>query len=142
MFRRVHLWAVLAALLLAGIEARAQFKPVAPPYQQQPSDGPGAGQQIPYGNGQGPGDDPEAAADQQHGVARLSILLGEVGIRRGDTSDVVAAIANAPLQQGDSVQTSATGAAEVQIDAANVIRVAENSEIRFSNLEFRRVQIQ
>src|SRR3954447_20174835 len=140
--RRVHLWAVLTALLLAGIEARAQFKPAASPYQQQPSDGPGPGPQVPYGNGQDAGDDPEAAADEQHGVARLSVLLGEVGIRRGDTSEVVAAAVNAPLQKGDGVQTSGSGAAEIQIDSANVVRVAESSEIGFSDLQFRRAQIQ
>jgi len=138
--RAVHFRTILiTAVLFAGIEGRAQFK-TASQTEQQPGYPPGA--QLPYGNGQEPADDPEAAADQQHGVARLSVLLGEVGIRRGDTSEVVAAAVNAPLQKGDGVQTSATGAAEIQIDAANVVRVAENSEIGFSDLQFRRAQIQ
>ncbi len=139
--RSVHLWVALTAALLTGIEGRAQFKPAPPSYQQQqPAYSPAA--QITPPNGQESLEDPEAPADQQHGVARLSVVLGEVGIRRGDTSEVVAAIPNAPLQKGDSVQTSPTGAAEVQLDGANVIRIAENSEIGFSDLQFRRAQIQ
>src|SRR4051812_6161879 len=139
MLRTVHIRTILiTAIVLAGIEGRAQFKPASqlsePVYT--------GGAQIPYGNAQEPPDDPEAAADEQHGVARLSVVLGEVGIRRGDTSEVVAAAVNAPLQKGDGVQTSSTGAAEIQIDAANVVRVAENSEIGFSDLQFRRAQIQ
>ncbi len=130
----------MAAVLLAGTAGRAQFKPATQPYGQTAYN-PGA-QQASYGNGQEPMDDPEAAGDEQHGVARLSVQLGEVGIRRGDTSEVVAAAVNAPLQKGDGVQTSGSGAAEIQIDSANVIRVAENSEIGFSDLQFRRAQIQ
>lgn len=137
--RSVHLWAAVCAVLFAGIDGRAQFKP-APQTYGQPAYPTAA--QLPPGNGQQPLDDPEAATDEQHGVARLSVVLGQVGIRRGDTSEVVAAISNAPLERGDSVQTSATGAAEVQLDGANVIRVAENSEIGFSDLQFRRAQIQ
>src|SRR5205085_1192162 len=139
MLDRVHIGAVVLAILFTSFEAHAQFKPA-----PQPDGQPGypAGAQQPYGNGQEPLEDPEAVADQQHGVARLSVILGEVGIRRGDTSEVIAAVPNAPLQKGDSVQTSRTGAAEVQIDGANVIRIAENSEIGFSDLQFRRAQIQ
>ena len=139
--RKLHFWAVLLAVTLAGTEVVAQFKPASDPYGQGGAYPP-APQQDAYGGTGAGGDDPEAAADQQHGVARLSVILGEVGIRRGDTSEVVAAVVNAPLQKGDSVQTSATGAAEVQIDGANVVRVAENSEIAFSDLQFHRVQIQ
>ena len=138
--RKVHFGAMLLALLFATVQGHAQFKPAPQPYGQPAYSG--AAQPDPYGGGQEPMDDPQAAADQQHGVARLSVLLGEVGIRRGDTSELIAAVPNAPLQKGDSVQTSRTGAAEVEIDAANVVRVAENSEIGFSDLQFRRVQIQ
>lgn len=137
--RAVYLRTILIAVLFGGLEAHAQFKPATQPYPP-PTYTPGV--QAPYGGTPEPGDDPEAAADQQHGVARLSVILGEVGIRRGDTSEVVAAVVNAPLEKGDGVQTSATGAAEVQFDAANVIRIAENSEIGFSDLQFRRVQVQ
>ena len=139
--RKLHLWAALIAVTLTGTEVLAQFKPASEPYGQAGPYPAGAQQDV-YGGTAAAGDDPEAVADQQHGVARLSVMLGEVGIRRGDTFEVVAAVVNAPLQKGDSVQTSATGAAEVEIDGANVVRVAENSEIGFSDLQFRRAQIQ
>src|SRR4051794_17023735 len=99
---RVHLWAILLPILLAGVEGHAQFKPATQGSGQAAY--PGAAVQDPYGTGQEP-DDPEAAADQQHGVARISVILGQVGIRRGDTSEVVAAVTNAPVQKGDGVQT-------------------------------------
>ncbi|MFL6417717.1 MAG: DUF6600 domain-containing protein [Bryobacteraceae bacterium] len=137
--RAPHLWTVLAAFLALAVDTRGQFKPAPPPYSQTDY-GPAA--QVPYGDGEAPSDDPEAAEDQQHGVARLSVLLGEVGVRRGDTSELVAAAVNAPLQKGDGVQTATTGAAEIQVDSANVVRVAENSEIGFSDLQLQRVQIQ
>ncbi|MFL6449052.1 MAG: DUF6600 domain-containing protein [Bryobacteraceae bacterium] len=140
MLDRVHLGVIFAAVLFASVDAHAQFKPAPQAYGQPSYSGPV--QPDPYSNAQEGVDDPEASGDQQHGVARLSVTLGDVGIRRGDTSEVIAAVANAPLQRGDGVQTSRTGAAEIQIDGANVVRVAENSEIGFSDLQVGRVQMQ
>ena len=47
------------------------------------------------------GDDPE------HGVARISLLSGDVTVQRGDTGEVVAGELNAPLVALDHVLTGA-----------------------------------
>ncbi|MBV9085390.1 MAG: hypothetical protein JOZ62_22160, partial [Acidobacteriaceae bacterium] len=39
----------------------------------------------------------DVAADRQHGVGRLSIVQGEVDVRRGDSRELVAAAVNAPV---------------------------------------------
>ncbi len=77
-----------------------------------------------------------------HGAARISVMNGDVSVRRGDNGDFVAAVVNAPLVVGDRVLTGPNGRAEVQFDSANMIRVAPNSEIRLAELAYRHYQIQ
>ncbi len=105
-------------------------------------------QQPPYPQDQQP---PEGSQQQDdsfdpdsvnRGVARLSMMNGDVSIRRGDSGEFVAAAMNAPLVAGDRVLTGPNSRAEVQFDWANVIRIAENSEIRLADLADRRYQIQ
>jgi hypothetical protein len=84
----------------------------------------------------------DQGTDQQHGVARLSIVQGDVNVKRGDTGQLVVAIINAPLMTQDHVQTSPGSRAEVQLDYANVVRLAPNTDIGFADLEYHRYQIQ
>ncbi len=88
----------------------------------------------------GPSDDQGDAPDR--GVARVSFMAGNVSVRRGDSGDLVAAIVNAPLTAGDRIVTAGDGRAEVQFDSANLIRIGPSSEIRLSELEYHRYQIQ
>jgi len=92
---------------------------------------------------------PTDAADQQAGpptaaagVARISLLNGDVSVRRGDSGEYVAAAQNAPVMVGDSLQTGAGARAEVQFDIANLIRNAQNTEVHFTDLENGRYQMQ
>ena len=75
-------------------------------------------------------------------VARISVLNGDVSVRRGDSGDVVAAALNAPLMADDRVLTASSGRAEVQLDSANLIRIGSNSEVRFAALDLRASQLQ
>ncbi len=75
------------------------------------------------------------ADGDSRGVARLSVLGGEVSIRRGDSGDWVAAAVNAPLMAPDRVMTGGNGYAEIQLDWANFVRLPANSEIQLSDLE-------
>jgi hypothetical protein len=75
-------------------------------------------------------------------VARISVINGEVSVRRGDTGDWVAAALNAPVVVEDRLTTGTGSRAEVQFDWANMIRLASSSEIRFSELEYHRYQVQ
>ncbi|MCS6954193.1 MAG: FecR domain-containing protein, partial [Bryobacteraceae bacterium] len=76
------------------------------------------------------------------GVARLSVVSGDVSVRRGDSGDWVAARVNAPLVVEDRVLTGPGSRAEVQFDWANLIRLAGDSEIRLAELEHHRYLIQ
>ena len=75
-------------------------------------------------------------------MARISVLNGEVSVRRGDSGDVVAAAINGPLMANDSILTSSSSRVEIQLDWANLLRVGPNSEVRFTGLDVRGYQIQ
>jgi hypothetical protein len=70
----------------------------------------------------------------ERGVARVSIVNGDVSVRRGDSGEWVAAVINAPLMVEDRVSTGAGSRAEVQFDSANLIRVGANAEVRLAEL--------
>ncbi len=76
------------------------------------------------------------------GVARISVINGEVSVRRGDSGDLVAATINAPLVVQDTVLTGPSSRAEVQFDYANMIRMASMAEIRLAELEYERYLVQ
>ncbi len=76
------------------------------------------------------------------GVARISLINGDVSIRRGDSGDWVAAAVNAPVVVYDHVLAGTGSRAEVQFDYANMIRLRADSEIRIAELENRRYQVQ
>ena len=76
------------------------------------------------------------------GVARISVVNGDVSVRRGDSGDWIAAAPNAPLVVGDRVFTGPASRSEVQFDYANMIRLNDNTEVRLSELEHQRYQIQ
>lgn len=87
---------------------------------------------------------PDESADNRpgRGVARISVVAGDVSVRRGDSGDWLAAAPNAPLVVQDRVQTGVNSRAEVQMDYSNIARLAPNSEIRFAELEYQRFVIQ
>jgi hypothetical protein len=76
------------------------------------------------------------------GVARISVINGEVSVRRGDSGDLVAAAINAPLVVSDHLSTGPASRAEVQFDYANMIRLGAETEVRFTDLEYKRYQVQ
>ena len=75
-------------------------------------------------------------------VARLSVINGDVSVRRGDSGDWVAAVVNAPLLTGDAVSVAPNGRAELQLDNAGFVRIGGESEVRISDLQNGRSQIQ
>ena len=79
--------------------------------------------------------------DLQRGVARISLMNGEVSVRRGDSGDWVAGVINAPLLSDDRISTGPNSRAEVQFDAANILRIGGNAEVRLTQLEAARYQI-
>src|SRR6202167_3324876 len=86
--------------------------------------------------------DPDGQYEPGRAVARISILNGDVSVRRGDSGDVIAAAVNGPLMADDRLLTSSTGRAEVQLDSANMIRIGPNSEVRFTGMDVKSFQVQ
>ena len=103
-----QLWVAAALLLIAGVPAvlRAQGAP------------------------------PQNSGAPQRGVARISVMNGQVSVRRGDSGEWVAGILNAPLMVDDRVAAGQGSRAEVQFDSTNLIRVGANAEIRLATLDY------
>src|SRR6185312_2898596 len=104
---------------------QTQYPPQSYPQMQQP--------QM-----QQPQDQPDAAADEQHGVARVSVVQGDVNVKRGDNGQLEAAAINAPLMARDHLQTSPGSRAEIELDYANLIRLGPNTDVGIANLEYHR----
>lgn len=85
---------------------------------------------------------PDTPPGPGRGMARVSVMNGEVSVRRGDGGEVSAAAMNAPLGSGDTLLTGSAARAELQFDAASLMRVAANSEVRMGDLQYHHNQIQ
>jgi hypothetical protein len=86
-----------------------------------------------------------AQVDISPGVARISLIQGEVSARRGDTGDWAAAALNQPLVGGDRISTGDGSKAEVQLDHSNILRLGNNAQVKIATVErakIERAQIQ
>src|SRR6266849_2510612 len=99
-------------------------------------------QNAPPQDDQGQVAEPDGQYEQGRAVARISVINGDVSVRRGDSGDVTAAALNGPLMAGDAVLTSSSSRAEIQLDYGKVLRVGPNSEVRFSGMDVKSFQIQ
>jgi len=84
----------------------------------------------------------EAPATTDQGVARISLIHGDISTQRGDSGDWSAAALNQPLMTGDKISTGGDARAEVQLDFANTIRFAANTKANIANLTKKNIQIQ
>ena len=76
------------------------------------------------------------------GVARVSVVHGDVSTLRGDSKTWVAATANAPVGHGDTIATGPGSRAELQLDYANVLRLDQGAEAKVAELTRTHIQIQ
>ena len=67
-------------------------------------------------------------------VVRVSLLGGEVNLKRNGNKDWEPARLNYPLVEGDTIATSKDSNLEIQIDARNFVRLAANSVLRIITL--------
>ena len=79
--------------------------------------------------------------DLKRGVARISLINGEVSVQRGDSGEFVAASVNAPLLTNDRISTAPNSRAEVQFDSGNILRIGGDAEVSFSQIESGRYQM-
>ena len=105
---------------------------------------PMVGPNDPGANDAGPGAPTSTAPapDDKNGVARISLIHGDVSTQRGDSKDWSAAAVNAPVLAGDRVSTGDKARTEIQLDYANLLRLAEHSQANIVQLNRSQIQIQ
>ncbi len=114
-----------------------------PPQMNQPYQGDRSHQgEQPIEEAQPGGPSGEGPAQTNQGVARISMIHGDVSTQRGDSGDWSAAMLNQPVLNGDKVSTGAGGRAEVQLDFANILRLGSNAQANIANFTRERIQIQ
>ena len=83
-----------------------------------------------------------SAPEETNGVARISLIHGDVSTQRGDSKDWSAAALNAPVLAGDRISTGDKARTELQLDYANIIRLAEHTQANITTLTRSQIQIQ
>lgn len=91
---------------------------------------------------QAPQQQEDTGDDPSRGVARISVIQGEVNVKRGDSGELVAAALNAPLLAQDHLQTAAGSRAEIQFDSANMVRLAADTDLNLADVRDRHYQLQ
>jgi FecR protein len=116
----------------------------AQPSDAQPSDAPAgdATNQAPPVEAQPGGPTGEEPAKTDLGVARISMIHGDVSTQRGDSGDWSAATLNQPVMGGDKVSTGDNARTELQFDYANIFRLGANTKATIATLTRKDIQIQ
>jgi FecR protein len=83
-----------------------------------------------------------ARVDISPGVARISLMQGDVSTQRGDTNDWGAAALNQPLVAGDRISTGDSSQVELQLDHANILRLGNNARAKIAIVERAQIQVQ
>jgi len=76
-----------------------------------------------------------AQANISPGMARISLIEGDVSTQRGDTGDWAAAALNQPLVGGDKISTGDNSKAELQLEHGNFLRLGNNSQAKIASAE-------
>jgi hypothetical protein len=93
-------------------------------------------------NDQGAIQSSSAPTDTNSGVARVSLIHGDVSTQRGNAGDWSAAALNAPVVAGDRVSTGDKARTELQLDYANMLRLSEHTQANINTLTRSQIQIQ
>jgi len=83
-----------------------------------------------------------AQVDIPPGVARISLIQGDVSAQRGDTGEWAAAALNQPLVGGDRISTGDGSQAELQLDHSNILRLGNNAHAKIATVQRAQIQVQ
>jgi FecR protein len=84
----------------------------------------------------------QAAAEPASGVARISLVHGDVSTQRGDSGDWAKAALNQPMVSSDKVSTGVNSRAEVQLDSGNILRLSDSTLAGIAGLSRNQIQVQ
>jgi hypothetical protein len=101
-----------------------------------------AANQAPPTEAQPGGPSGEEPAKTDLGVARVSMIHGDVSTQRGDSGDWSAATLNQPVMGGDKISTGDNARTELQFDFANIVRFGANSKANIATLTRKDIQVQ
>src|SRR5215472_13555477 len=107
-----------------------------------PPDSNGGNIDLQSGPGSQENGDSQSNAAPESNAARVSLIHGDVSMQRADTGEWSAATINTPLLRGDQLATGEKSRAEIQLDFANVLRLASKSQAKVADLTRNRIQIQ
>src|SRR5262245_35506416 len=79
-------------------------------------------------------DDEPDEYDEKARVVRISLMSGDVHLKRTGNTDWERARLNFPLVEGDTIATDSDSRLEIQIDARNFVRLGPNSGLRILTL--------
>ena len=103
---------------------------------------PGSNEPGPGNAGPGNPSSNAPAPTETNGVARISLIHGDVSTQRGDSGSWSAAALNAPVLAGDRVSTGDKARTELQLDYANMLRLAEHTQANITTLTRSQIQVQ
>ncbi len=83
-----------------------------------------------------------AQVELSSGVARISLIHGDVSTQRGDSGNWNAGALNQPIMSSDKVSTGVRSRAEVQLDQANILRLGDNTLATVASLSRTQIQVQ
>jgi uncharacterized protein DUF6600/FecR-like protein len=87
-------------------------------------------------------DDSLAPPENQPGVARISLVEGDVSTQHGNNGDWVAVTVNTPISEDDRVSVGEKSRAELELDFADILRMSDRATARVLSLSRSQIQIQ
>jgi uncharacterized protein DUF6600 len=84
----------------------------------------------------------QAQVEPTSGVARISLIHGDVSTQRGDSGDWATAALNQPMVSSDKISTGVSSRTEVQLDSANILRMGDSTLASVAGLSRTQIQIQ
>ena len=96
----------------------------------------------PGGPNVGPNGEQQKSEGPAPSVARLSLIYGDVTTQRGDTGEWAVTTVNSPVMVGDQIATGEQSRTEIQLDYANIMRLAARSQVKIADLSHNRIQVQ
>ena len=138
---KLKLFTIIASLLVAFGTVSAQIEENIPaPDQNAPA--PDQDYPAPQGDVDQNSENPPAPDNTNAGVARVSLIHGDVSTQRGDSNETSAAALNTPLVSGDRISTGDKSRAEIQLDYADIFRLGEHTQANIANLTKNQIQVQ
>jgi len=131
---------LLTGMFFLGMGARAGAQQ-GPPASQQPMEIPAQYPPQQQGGAQ-PQGGPEQAQQNDSGAARISFVQGDVSTQHSGSNDWTAATQNTPVVNGDQISTGQNARAEIQLDHANILRMADQTTANVVSLARNQMQVQ